>query len=132
MSGRKRKTPQDWAIEHEDLEVKKKCTGDGEALACKYCSMEIDIRHSGKKPWDRIHEHLSSKRHARLKENYLKRMAEGKQLTLYDSEVGAKAREKEAVGAIYDLVRALSFSAVPLSQADSFLGQYLKKYCPAL
>ena len=60
-------------------------------------------------------------------------MAEGKQqLTLYDSEVRSKAREKEHDGAVYDFVRALSFSGIPFSQASSFLGQFVKKYCPTL
>ena len=132
--GRKRKTPKDWATEHEDLEVKKKCA-DGESndvLCCKYCSTEIDVVSTGRKPWDRVHEHLASKRHERLKQNYLKRVQEGKQLTLFETEIRAKSKEKEAEGAIHDLVRALSFSAIPITQLDTFLGLYLRKYCPAL
>ena len=70
-SGRKRKTPQDWATEYTDFYVKK-MKSDGverEALVCTYCSLEINI---AGKVWDRIHEHICSKRHAKLKENYLK------------------------------------------------------------
>ena len=60
-------------------------------------------------------------------------MADGKQqLTLYDSEVRSKMREREHEGAVYDFVRAMSYSGVPLSQANTFLGQFVKKYCPAL
>ena len=32
--GRKRKTPQNWASEHEDFEAKKKCTSDGKEAKC--------------------------------------------------------------------------------------------------
>ena len=68
-----------------------------------------------------------------MKVNYEKRIAEGKQqLTLYDAEVRSKAREKEHQGAIYDFVRAMTFAGVPLTQVDSFLGDFVKKYCPAL
>ena len=60
-------------------------------------------------------------------------MADGKQqLTLYDSEVRSKMREKERKGAIYDFVRAMFFSAIPLTQASTFLGQFIMKYCSAL
>ena len=44
-SGRKRKTPQDWATEYTDFYIKK-MKSDGverEALVCKYCSLEINI-----------------------------------------------------------------------------------------
>ena len=86
-----------------------------------------------KKPWDRIHEHLFSKRHTKLKKNYEARNAEGKQqLTFYDTEVRSKLREKEQEGAIYDFVQAFSYFGIPLSQADSFIGDFVKKYCPAL
>ena len=96
----------------------------------KYCSVEINISGKG---WDRVNENIGSKRHAKMKENYVKRMAEVKQqLTLYDSEVRSKAREKEHEGAVYDFIRALSFSGISFYQASSFLGQFLKKYCPAL
>ena len=133
--GRKRKTPQNWTSEVEDFEAKKKCTSDGKEakmLTCKYCSIEVNVLGTGKKAWDGVHEHLSSKRHTKLKQNYLKRVAEGKQLTLYDSEVRAKTREKVIEREIHDFVHALSFSAIPLTQADTFLGQSLKKYSPAL
>ena len=72
--GRKRKSPKDWASEYEDLEVKKKKTsneGDSETLVCKYCLFEINIIGTGKKPWDRVHEHLASNCHAKTKENYM-------------------------------------------------------------
>ena len=133
-AGRKRKSPKDWAAENDNFCVKKR-KSDGsdsetDALVCKYCSVEINISGKG---WDRVNEHIGSKRHAKLKENYVKRMAEGKQqLTLYDSEVRSKAREKQHEGAVYDFVRALSFSGISFYQASSFLGQFVKKYCPAL
>lgn len=132
MAGRKRKTAKDWAAENEDFEVRKKAS-DGlecETLVCKYCSVEINLKG---KAWDRVHEHASSKRHEMLKERYLKRMADGKQqLTLYDTEARSRNREKEHEGAVYDLVRAMSYSGIPLHQAGTFLGQFMKKYCPAL
>ena len=60
-------------------------------------------------------------------------MAGGKQqLTLYDGEVRFKMREREHEGAVYDFVRAMSYSGIPLSQANTFLGQFVKKYSPAL
>ncbi len=84
-------------------------------------------------PWDRVHEHLSSKRHAKMKVNYEKRIAEGKQqLTMYDAEVRSKTREKEHQGAIYDFVHAMTFCGLQMTQADSFLGDFVKKYSPAL
>lgn len=46
--------------------------------------------------WDRMHEHLASKRHERLKQNFVKRMKEGKQLTLFETEVRAKSKERES------------------------------------
>ena len=86
--GRKRKTPVDWVRvrEHPDeLETKKKggtsASDCDDVLVCKYCAVEIDTA-SGKKPWDRINEHLRSKRHRNMKTNYEKRMLAGKQLTL--------------------------------------------------
>ena len=108
MSGRKRKTPADWARDHpDDLETKKKkmpndCNAD--VLTCKYCAVEIDVISSGKKPWDRVNKHLGSKRHKRMKENYKERQQEGRQLTLFESEVRAKAKEQEAEGAVHDFV----------------------------
>ena len=76
---------------------------------------------------------MFSKCHAKLKKNYEARNAEGKQqLTLYDTEVRSKLREKEQEGAIYDFVRAFSYSGVALSQADSFIGDFVKKYCSKL
>ena len=72
------------------LETKKMLGTDGnpfcEILTCKLCSMKLNLT-SGKKPWDRIHEHLNSKHHKWMKANYEKRLQEGKQLKLYDSEV---------------------------------------------
>ncbi len=43
--GRRRKTPGDWAKEHNELEVKiKKIEGtETETLTCKYCSLEINV-----------------------------------------------------------------------------------------
>jgi hypothetical protein len=51
---------------------------------------------------------------------------------LFETEVRSKSKEKETEGAIHELVHALAFSAVPISKIDSFVGQYLRKYCPAL
>ena len=44
----------------------------------------------------------------------------------------SKLREKEHEGAIHDFVRSMAFSGIPLTQADNFLGLFVKKYCPAL
>ena len=67
----KGKTPKDWAKDHpDDLESREKPTGHGksvEVLTCKYCSVEIDVLTSGKKPWDRVNEHLCTKRHKLMK-----------------------------------------------------------------
>lgn len=43
--GRKRKSPSDWAREHEEVEVKKKMVDgtESDSLTCKYCSFEIGI-----------------------------------------------------------------------------------------
>ena len=64
--------------EYEELEVKKRNEGDSdvETLVWKYCSFEINEVGPGKKPWDRVHEHLASKCHSNMKDNYKKRMAE--------------------------------------------------------
>ena len=101
-----------------------------DVLVCKYCAVEIDTA-SGKKPWDRINEHLRSKRHRNMKTNYEKRTLAGKQLTLYESEVRVRAKEKEAESAAHDFTRALLYSGVPLNKADGYLGKLFRKYCPA-
>lgn len=63
-SWRKIKRPTDWAKDHSnDLETKLKPSRGGksvEVLTCQYCSIEIDVLTSGKKPWDRGHEQLST------------------------------------------------------------------------
>ena len=83
--GRKSKTPLDRAREHPDELKTKKPGNDGnpssEILTCKFCAVELDIT-SGKKPLDRINEHLNSKCHKQMKPKYEKRLHEGKQLTL--------------------------------------------------
>lgn len=71
------KAPADWVAEFpDDLETKsKKLVSDSlpiDVLACKYCSTEIDVLGSGKKSWDRVNEHVKSKRHNRMKDNYRK------------------------------------------------------------
>jgi hypothetical protein len=133
--GRKRKTPTDWAREHPDeLETKKKPGIDGEpaseALTCKFCATELDVT-TGKKPWDRINEHLSSKRHKQMNANYERRLEEGRQLTLYESEIRAKSKEREAETVAHDFTRALAYSGLPLVQADGYVGKVFRKYCPA-
>ena len=124
------KTPSDWAREHpNELETKKKPGPSGcdssEVLICKFCAVELDIT-SGKKPWDRINEHLLSKRHS---VNYEKRVLEGKQLTLYESEVRIRSKKLETVA--HDFTRALIYSGVPLNKADGYLRKLFRKYCPA-
>ena len=82
-------------------------------------------------PDDLVNEHLGLKRHKRIKENYKTRQQEGKQLTRFESEVRAKAKELKAEGAIHDFVRALSFSAISSHQADSYIGQvFVQLYEP--
>ena len=89
--------------------------------------MEIDVDPK-KKPWDRIKE---SSRHKKLKENYKKRKDTNMQLTLFETEVRQRKKEKEAESATHDFVRALSYSAISLNHADGFVGKLFKKYCPA-
>jgi hypothetical protein len=132
---RKRKRATDWAKEFsDDLETREKkrnTENDSETtLVCRYCSVEIDVDPK-KKPWDRIKEHLASSRHKRLKENYKKRIDANKQLTLFETEVRQRKKEKEAESATHDFVRALSYSAISLNHADGFLGKLFKRYCPA-
>ena len=83
---RKRKTANDWAAEFSDLEAKeKRPKNDTEdrithvGLVCRYCSIEFDIDPK-KKPWDRVQEHLASRRHKKLKENHEKCVESSKQL----------------------------------------------------
>ena len=64
-----------------------------DTLVCKYCVAEIDVLSDGKKPWDRIKEHLASKRHAKLKEQYSKRAQEGQQLSLRNASKSKAKRE---------------------------------------
>lgn len=54
-----------------------------------------------------------------------------KQISLFETVVRKKGKEREAEGAIHDFVRALCYSAISLNQADGFLGKVFKKYCPA-
>ena len=135
MAGRKRKMPKDWVADYpDDLQTLKKLPKTSEepseVLVCRFCSIELptDPR---KKPWDKIKEHLSSARHRKLKESDKERSEKKKQVSLYESVVRQKEKEKEAEGAIHDFVRALSYSAISINQADSFLGKVFKKYCPA-
>ena len=135
---RKRKGQSDWVKEFpEDLETQEKWSRTDEcvssdnsdsskvevALVCKFCSVEIDVDPK-KKPWDRIQEHLASARHKKLKDS-------NKQLTIYETEVRQRQKEKEAESAYHDFVRALSYSAISLNHADGFIGKLFKKYCPA-
>ena len=57
-----------------------------DALVCKYCATEVMVLSDGKKPWDRIKDHLVSKCHVTLKEQYSKPIQEGKQLSLWSSD----------------------------------------------
>ena len=133
---RKRKAVNDWVTEFpEDLETreKKPKTDSREAevgLVCKYCAVETDVNPK-KKPWDRIQEHLASSRQKKLKENFKKRKDSNKQLTLFETEVRQRQKEREAESATHDFVRALSYSAISLNHADGFVGKLFKKYCPA-
>ena len=63
-----------------------------------------------------------------MKANYEKRLEDGGQLTLYESEVRAKSKEREAV---HDFTRDLACSGLPLNQADTYSGRVFRKYCPA-
>ena len=84
-----------------------------EVLTYKYCSVEIDVLTSGKKPWDRVNEHLCTKRHKLMKSNYDERMKAGKQLTLYESEVCVKAKQAEAECVIHDFTHPIIYSGLP-------------------
>lgn len=55
---------------------------------------------------------LASKQHEKLEESHAKRCEEGKQLTLFETEVRTKSLEKEYEGAI----RALALSTIPISR----------------
>ena len=137
-SGRKRKAAKDWVLDYPDnlQTLLKMPKGQGaeesstsHVLVCRFCSIELPTDPK-KKPWDRINEHLSSMRHKKLKEGYKER-SDKKQVSLYESVVRQKEKEKEAEGAIHDFVRALCYSAISLNQADSYLGKLFKKYCQA-
>ena len=56
---------------------------------------------------------------------------DGKQLTIYESEVRARAKETEAESVAHDFTCAVVYSGLPLYQADTFIGKVLRKYCPA-
>lgn len=117
--GRKRKMPRDWVRDHpNDLETRKKQVGDKtkEVLTCKYCSVEIDVLSSGKKPWDRVHEHLSTKRHRTIMKK------DEKMESNYESEVQHKALQAQAQSLIHDFTRAMIYSGLPLHQADDHIG----------
>lgn len=128
----------DWVTEYpDDLQtMQKRPRNEGEpesaseALVCRFCSVELTTD-PAKKPWDRIREHLSSARHSKLKADYNKRTEKKKQVSLYESMVREKEKERECEGAIHDFVRALCYSATSLNQADCFMGKVFKKYCPA-
>lgn len=126
----------DWVADYPDdlhtlQKTPKSCDQEPiEVLVCCFCSTELPTNPK-KKPWDRIKEHLASARHKKLKESDKERLEKKKQVSLYETIVRQKDREKEAEGAIHDFVRALSYSAISINQADSFLGKLFKKYCPA-
>lgn len=104
--GRPKKTAEDWAVEYTDLEVRKKARFDtpGEAstsatvstLVCKYCRIEISPD-PAKKPYDRIREHISSARHARMKaQDEIAKTEKEKQPTIFDITVRQRDKEKKA------------------------------------
>ena len=66
-----------------------------------------------------------------MKENFRKQKDSNKQLTIYETEVRQRQKEKEAESAYHDFVQALSYSAISLNHADGFIGKLFKKYCPA-
>uniref|UniRef100_A0A1X7UCT4 Uncharacterized protein n=1 Tax=Amphimedon queenslandica TaxID=400682 RepID=A0A1X7UCT4_AMPQE len=135
-SGQKRKAAKDWVLDYpDDLQIMMKMSKGGaeessHVLVCRFCSIELPTDPK-KKLWDRINVHLSSARHKRLKESYKERSDKKNQVSLYESVVRQKEKEKEAEGAIHDSVRALCYSAVSLNQADGYLGKLFKKYCQA-
>ena len=92
----------DWAAEFSDLEAKEKRARNTikdrishVALVCWYCSIEFNIDPK-MKLWDRVQEHLASRRHKKLKESHKKHVESGKQLILYETEVRQRQKEKEA------------------------------------
>lgn len=124
--GRKRKSLQSWAAEHNDLEVvvkKRKGGEEEETLVCKYCKMEM-VTDPAKKPYDRIREHLASARHLKLKE-------ERQHPTMFDVCYRQREREKTAEGAIHACVKAFCESGISLEQAEGSMGDFIRTYCPA-
>lgn len=145
--GRRRKTADDWVVEYPDFDVIKRPRRSSDrastsstsaddttlthSLCCKYCAVEISPE-PDKKPYDRLREHVASKRHLKLKADAEE--AERKQRqqpTLADTIVRQREREKQGEGIIHDFVRALSYDGLSLEHADSELGKFVKTYCPA-
>lgn len=116
-SGRKRKAAKHWVLDYpDDLQTLLKMPkGQGaeesstsHVLVCHFCSIELPTDPK-KKPWDRINEYLSSMRHKKLKKSYKERSDKKKQVSLYESVVRQKEKEKEAEGAIHDFENSLLF-----------------------
>ncbi|KAH8032298.1 hypothetical protein HPB51_024075 [Rhipicephalus microplus] len=129
--GRKRKTLDDWCKEHEDLQIATKASEGTRTLVCKYCNTEM-VTDPAKKPYDRIHEHLTPSRHKKFKTASKEaETAETSQQTLFDMSCRQRAKETEADGVIHDFVRALAYSGISMHQADGPLGDFARKYCKA-
>ena len=64
-----------------------------------------------------------------MKPNYEKRLHEGKQLTLYESE--ELDQRKEKLKQWHMISRALLYSGLPINKADGYIGKVFCKYCPA-
>jgi len=70
---------------------------------------------------------LESKHHQKLKDAALKREKSGKQLTLAETQTRLIAKQKQALSAIHDYVRASCFDAIPLTKGDNYMGKCFKK-----
>lgn len=89
-----------------------------EEIICKYCCSKLSIV-SGKKPFDRINEHLESARHKKLK---IDSSNTSRQPTLEEMQVRQKELELQQEGVIFDFIHSLCLCGVSIYLADGAIG----------
>lgn len=91
-------------------------------IICKYCHIKLSTD-KGKKPFDRINEHLSSGRHKRLKRE--SEDTSSRQPTLEELQIRQKQLEQFQEGVIYDFIYSICLCGLSICLSDGPLGKRL-------
>jgi hypothetical protein len=136
MPPKKPKTAKEWVRDYtEDLQITTKNVNleNGkkqilEVLHCKFCAKEFEFTSHIS---NRISEHIKSKRHQKLKTQENDRQKNGKQLTISETFVNFREKEKQGESACHDFVYALALSASPINKSMGPLGKVFRKWVPS-